>query len=153
MSDPFVIPSLEQVEEMERQQLQAFQSLEYVVSEDGGQRQAVKCQGCHAAVPIPMLGVGVFKASLVGKIKSKQIQLRWIEKFPHSNSTNKQAELNAVRQELTALQEEAKAQSGRLPLNSSRITRHKYVCSKCYDWALRYSHPRPYPRARFPDAD
>jgi hypothetical protein len=41
MSDPFEIPSLEQIEQMERQQAQAFQSLEYVyvVSESGGQNK------------------------------------------------------------------------------------------------------------------
>jgi hypothetical protein len=94
---------------MERQQAQAFQSLEYVyvVSESGGQ-QAVKCQRCHTAVLIPMLGV--FKASLADKIKKKQIQLRRIEKYPYGNSTNKETDLNAVRQELTQLQEEAKWQ-------------------------------------------
>src|ERR687885_72514 len=103
MSDPFVIPSLEQVEEMERQQLQAFQSLEYVdvvvsESKDGSQqqrRQAVKCKRCHMAVPIAM--VSVVKASLADKIKRKQIQLQRVEKFPHGNNADKQADLKALR--------------------------------------------------------
>ena len=70
--------------------------------------------------------LGVPNTHLADKIKRKQIQLKRVEKFPHGNASNKQAELNAVSQELTQLQEEAKAQSGRLPLNSSRITHYKY---------------------------
>jgi hypothetical protein len=100
MYEPHYIPSLEQIEQMEKQQSQALQSLEYVVSESGD--QAVKCQRCHTTVPIPMHGI--FKASLADKIKKKQIQLQRIEKFPHGNNTNKEADLNAVRQELTQLQ-------------------------------------------------
>jgi hypothetical protein len=42
--DPFEIPSLEQIEEMERQQAQAVEALEISISE-AGEPQNVKCQG------------------------------------------------------------------------------------------------------------
>ena len=97
LNDGIPLPSLEQIEQMERQQLQAVEALEYVdvvfESKDGSQqqqRQAVKCQRCHTAVPIAMVGAGagVFNASIANEIKSKQIQLQRVEKFPHGNNTS-----------------------------------------------------------------
>jgi hypothetical protein len=46
------IPSLEELEQMERRQSQAIEALEYIVSESDSGSQAVKCQRCSIAVPI-----------------------------------------------------------------------------------------------------
>ena len=45
MNDPFELPSLQEIEEMDKQRLQALESLEI---SDG----LVKCQKCGNAVPI-----------------------------------------------------------------------------------------------------
>src|SRR5919199_1365342 len=44
-SDPFEIPSLEEIQEIDRQRLQAIQALE--ISND-----SVKCQKCGIAIPL-----------------------------------------------------------------------------------------------------
>ena len=56
MNDPIEIPSLEQIEEMERQRSQAIQSLEI-------SNGSVKCQRCRNDIPI------------VGKLSSRPNQI------------------------------------------------------------------------------
>ena len=48
-----------------------------------------------------------------------------------------------LKAELEWLEQDAKYDRN-LPLYSCRITGWKYICSKCYDYAL-YGHHNPYP--------
>ncbi|MFL6432194.1 MAG: hypothetical protein ACJ71O_00490 [Nitrososphaeraceae archaeon] len=47
MNDPFELPSLEEIEEMDKRRSQAIESLQ--ISDSG---DSVKCQKCGIAVPI-----------------------------------------------------------------------------------------------------
>jgi hypothetical protein len=60
-----------------------------------------------------------------------QSRIKWMENYYHGVNDN---DLNALRQELTALlEEDANADKLRcLPLYSCRITGWKFVCSKFY---------------------
>ena len=94
MYDPFEIPSLEQIEEMERQQSQAVEALEISISE-AGEPQNVKCQRCGTAVPI----VGKMSRSKNDRIVTLQTRQRYMENHPY---ICKAEDLEAVKQELAA---------------------------------------------------
>jgi hypothetical protein len=136
LNNPFELPSLESIEEMDRQRLQAIESLQL---SDG----FVKCQKCGVAVTL-------FRTSTPTKPKSNRIaalkrQIKWIEEHYHhhyvhrhyGNTSNNKDNNNVkqLKQELAdLLEEDAKAGKLRsLPLYSCRITGWKFVCSKCYD--------------------
>ena len=126
MNDPFVLPSLEEIEEMERQRLQAIDTLEI-------SNNSVKRQRCGNAVPI----VGKLSRPHNDRVAILQKRIKWIENYSRGNVnrlsyTN---EVKALKQELAELlEEDAKADKLRsLPLYSCRITGWKFVCSKCYD--------------------
>ena len=69
MSNPIELPSLEEINEMDRQRLQAIEALE--ISEDSS---SVKCQKCGNAVPI--VGKLMRKSS---RITALQTHLMWAE--------------------------------------------------------------------------
>ena len=123
MNDPFELPSLEQIEEMDRQRLQAIESLQ--ISD-----HSVKCQRGGNAVS--MIGKSVGAKS--NRIAVLERRVRWLENYPHSINT---IIIKQLKQELSdILEEEGKADRLRsLPLYSCRITGWKFVCSKSYDKA------------------
>jgi adenine-specific DNA methylase len=121
LNDPFELPSLEEIKEMDKQRSQAIESLEIF-------DHSVKCQRCGIAVPI----VGKLTTAKNDRIAILQKTIKWIESYNHGNRSNEVKQLKAELAEL--LEEDAKADKLRsLPLYSCRITGFKFVCSKCYD--------------------
>ena len=123
MNDPFELPSLEEIEEMDRQRSQAIESLE--ISEPDN---SVKCQMCGMAIPI----VGKLARPHNDGAVILQRRIKWMENYSRVSSIN---DLQQLKQELAELlEEDAKADKLRsLPLYSCKITGWKFVCSKCYD--------------------
>jgi len=136
LNDPFELPSLEEIQEMERQRLQAIESLQ--ISESGN---SVKCQRCGFAVPI----VDKLSSPCNDRTVILQRQIKLMENYRRGGYGNanasKDEDLKALRQELSDLMEEdAKYDKLRsLPLYSCRITGWKFVCSKCYDKVYTYA--------------
>jgi hypothetical protein len=121
--NPFESPSLEQIEEMERQQSQAVEALEISIPEVGEPRN-VKCQRCGAPVPI----VAKMSRPHKDRVVHLQTRLKWMENHQH---ICKKEDVEATKQELEELlQKDAKADKlQNLPLYSTRITGWKFVCS------------------------
>jgi hypothetical protein len=120
LDDPFVLPSLEQIEQMERQRSQAIESLEI-------SGNSVKCQRCSQDIPI----VGKLNRRHNDRAVILQRRLKWMENYYPGANIN---DLKALKQELgELLEEDAKADKLRcLPLYSCKITGFRFVCSSCY---------------------
>ena len=97
MNDPFELPSLEEIEQMERQRLHAIGSLELF-------DHSVKCQTCGIAVPI----VGKLTNTGNDRIAMLQKRIKWIENYCRGNINRPSYtnEVKALKQELAALLEE-----------------------------------------------
>ncbi|MFL6470183.1 MAG: hypothetical protein ACJ71H_04955 [Nitrososphaeraceae archaeon] len=126
MNEPFELPSLQEIEEMDRQKSQAIESLEIF-------NHSVKCQKCGMAVPI----IGKLSKPNSNRIAVLEKRIKWLENYSRGN-INRHYYINDVKQlkaELAdLLEQDAKADKLRsLPLYSCRITGWKFVCSKCYD--------------------
>jgi hypothetical protein len=130
LNDPFELPSLEEIEQMDRQRSQAIESLE--ISD-----HSVKCQRCGIAVP--MIGKAIKPKS--NRITILEKRINWLENYTRCSNNNRRRRsisdyvVKQLKQELTELlEEDAKTDKLRsLPLYSCRITGWKFVCSKCYD--------------------
>jgi adenine-specific DNA methylase len=128
LNDPFELPSLEEIEEMDRQKSQAKESLEIF-------DHSVKCQRCGIAVPI----VGKLIKPKSNRIAVLEKRIKWLENYSRGNNNgsyhHKNNDIKQLKQELAdLLEEDAKADKLRsLPLYSCRITGWKFVSSKCYD--------------------
>jgi DNA repair exonuclease SbcCD ATPase subunit len=127
LNDPFELPSLEEIEEMDRQKSQAKESLEIF-------DHSVKCQRCGIAVPI----VGkLTKSTKSNRIAVLEKRIKWLENYRRGNNRSSSYNNNVkqLKQELAdLLEEDAKDDKLRsLPLYSCRITDFKFVCSGCYD--------------------
>jgi hypothetical protein len=122
LNDPFELPSLEEIEEMDRQKSQAIESLEIF-------DHSVKCQKCGIVVPI----VGKLTKPKSNRIEILEKRIKWLENYRRGNTDDD--DVKQLKQELAELlAEDAKADKLRcLPLYSCRITGFKFVCSKCYD--------------------
>jgi hypothetical protein len=138
MNDAFEIPSLEEIEEMERQPSQAIESLQI-------SNHSVKCQKCGVA--IPMVGKLTRTKPKGNRIDTLEKRIKWLEHYCINNSTNNikkkgNDDIEALKQELAELLEaDAKADKLQsLPLYSCRITGWKFVCSKCYDKVYLQQH-------------
>jgi hypothetical protein len=127
LNDSFELPSLEEIEEMDRQRSQAIESLEI------SGNHSVKCQKCGVAVSI----VGKLTKPKSNRISVLQRRIKWIENYSRGNNIIRSDEVKALKQEIAdLLEQDAKADKLRgLPLYSCRITDWKFVCSKCYDKA------------------
>jgi RNA polymerase-binding transcription factor DksA len=74
LNDPFELPSLEEIEEMDRQRSQAIESLQLSISEsDSG--DFVKCQKCGIAVPM----LRILTKPKSNRIAVLEKQIKWIE--------------------------------------------------------------------------
>jgi hypothetical protein len=114
LNDPFELPSLEKIEQMDRQRSQAIEALQ--ISD-----RSVKCQRCGIAVPI----VGKLPRPYSNnRIAILQKRIKCIENYSHGNNSNKNDDVKQLKQELAdLLEEDAKADKLRsLPLYSCRIT-------------------------------
>ena len=89
----FELPSLEQIEEMERQRLQAIESLEI-------SGNSVKCQRYDTAVPI----VGKLPRPHNDRVAILQKRIKWMENYYHVVNVN---DLKELKQDLAELLEEA----------------------------------------------
>jgi len=114
------MPSIEQIEQMERQRSQALDAVEIL---DSG--HSVKCQRCGVAVPI----VGKMSRPKNDDVVKLQTCVKWMEKHPHI--CNKE-DLEATKRELAKmLKEEATYEKLRsIPL---QYWRGKYCCGRCLD--------------------
>jgi hypothetical protein len=72
LNDPFELPSLQEIEEMDRQKSQAIESLEITDN-------AVKCQSCGIAVPM----VGKLARPHNDRVAMLQKRIKWIENYYH----------------------------------------------------------------------
>jgi hypothetical protein len=119
------LPSLEEIQEMNRQQQKAMVSLE--VSDNG---KLVKCQKCGRLVS--MFTKILKPHSVSNRIVTLQKRIKWAEK--NSNNTN---DVNSLKQVLSDLlkEEEKNDLLRRLPLHNSRMTGYKWICSECWDQA------------------
>jgi hypothetical protein len=131
LNDPFELPSLEEIQEMDMQRSLAIEALEI-------SNHSVKCQRCSIVVPL----LRTLTKPRSNRIDALQKRVKWIENHSHGNS-NAIAEVNLkqLKAELAdLLEEEAKVNALRcLPLYSCRITGFKFVCSKCYDKVYTYA--------------
>jgi hypothetical protein len=91
-----MVPSLEQIEKMDRQRLQAINSLQITDN-------SVKCQKC--SISVPMLRTLTKPRS--NRIDALQKRVKWIENHSHGN--NAIAEVKQLRQEIADLLEDTKA--------------------------------------------
>jgi hypothetical protein len=124
------LPSMQEIQEMDRQRQQAIESLE--ISADGCY---VKCQRCKTDIRKPPTTTSPPKSA---RIDSLRYQIQWISQHPnyyHRSNANRDELIRAVQAELTELEEEeAKADKLRdIPLYSSKITGFKFYCGQCFD--------------------
>ena len=120
------IPSIEQIEKIERQRQIAIDSLQINQSDN-----TVRCQKCGNAIPITTNQMP--KIQKKGRrVNSLRHRIEWIEKH---NFGNKTENLKQLKQEYGELcEEDEKADRVRnLNLLSCKITSYKWVCSSCYD--------------------
>jgi hypothetical protein len=86
LNDLFELPSLEEIEQMDRQRLQAIESLD--ISND-----YVKCQRCGIA--IPLLRTSTKPRS--NRIAVLEKQIKWIENYSRSGNINRPSYTNEVK--------------------------------------------------------
>jgi hypothetical protein len=122
LNEPFELPSLEEIQEMERQRSQAIEALEIFDS-------SVKCQRCGMAI------VGKLPRPHNDRVVILQRRIKWMENYSCGNNNGNSNDIKQLKQELAELlEEDAKADKLRsLPLYSCRITGWKFVCLKCYE--------------------
>jgi hypothetical protein len=141
LSNPIELPSLQEIDEMDRQRLQAIEALEI---SDG----KVKCQKCGNA--FPLLSTSSKPNSV--RIRFLKQHLRSLERYSqgsHRNINSKaraDANIKEVQQELAGLlEEEAKADAlRRLPLHSSKISGFKWICGECFERAYKRRRTRQF---------
>jgi hypothetical protein len=122
------MPSLQEIEQMERKRSQALEALERVISESD---KSVKCQRCGIAVPI----VGKMSRPKNDTVVKLQTRQRFMENHPHFCSKE---DLEAVKQELAELlEEDAKDDKLRSMPLTYWPSRGKYVCGSCLDKLVR----------------
>jgi len=135
LNDALELPSLEEIEQMERQRSQAIESLE--ISND-----FVKCQKCGDAVQMPNSNHKPYSL----RIHTLQSRIKRIESHYYrgnSNNNKKNDDLETIKAELAELEEEEEAKADKLtnlPLYSCKVTRWKFVCSTCYDNVYHNNH-------------
>jgi adenine-specific DNA methylase len=126
LNDPFELPSLEEIKEMDRQRSQAIESLQIIDN-------SVKCQRCGIAIPI----VGKLTRTKNDRIAILQRRIKWLNNYSHGNIRSD--DVKRLKQEVAELlAEDAKADKlRRLPLYSCKITGFRFVCCRCYDTAYQ----------------
>ena len=119
------LPSMEQIVEIEKQQSNAKESLEI---SDGH----VKCQACGILQPIITDNTKLIDSNGSRRVHQLRATIKRIERY-HINGISAKKE----KQELDELLEEQRKKDllRRIPLYSTPVTDHRWVCSSCYDKA------------------
>jgi Zn-dependent metalloprotease len=134
MYNQFPLPSLEEIERMEKKRSKAIESVE--ILDSGSGQQYVKCQKCHNTVPI----VGKLCAVKTDEIVRIENRIKRIEKYPYGNNATKENNLRMEREKLA--QEEEKARHlatdkrRNIPLH---YWRGRFVCGVCMDKLVRHA--------------
>src|SRR5918911_3177054 len=137
-----VLPSLEEVEQMDKQQQNALESLEISIT-DYEKTSYVKCQKCGRRIAMfKKLPRSYFVSNRI-TVLEKQIKRDEIRKNHYYNNNNDYNDIMESKQELADLlkEEEKNDLVTRLPLYSSRMTGYKWICSECWDKSYRSLHP------------
>ena len=129
------LPSLEEIEQMDKQQQNALESLEISIT-DYEKTSYVKCQKCGTRIAMFQKLPRSHSVSNRITVLEKRIKQDEIRNSHYYN------DIMGSKQELAdLLKEEDKNEFvTRLPLYSSRMTGYKWICSECWDKAYRSLH-------------
>jgi hypothetical protein len=97
LNDPFELPSLEEIKEMEKA---AITSIRIIADIYG----FVECQKCGITVPI----VWKLTSTNNDRIAILQKRIKWIENYNHENNSHKKEDVKALKAKLADLLEEYK---------------------------------------------
>jgi DNA polymerase III delta prime subunit len=120
------IPSLEEIEEMDRLKQKATESLEIDF-----EKNTVRCQNCNSLQPVMQK-----ESSLSGGDRYRiDILRRRIEYIKKQHPANYRLECKKEEEELQQLLEARKKNEilKCIPLHSSRMSDFKFLCGPCYD--------------------
>jgi DNA-directed RNA polymerase subunit RPC12/RpoP len=129
------LPSLEEIEQMDKQQQNALESLEISIT-DYEKTSYVKCQKCGRRIAMFQ------KLPRSHSVSNRIIVLEKRIKQDEIRNSHYYNDIMGSKQELAdLLKEEDKNEFvTRLPLYSSRMTGYKWICSECWDKAYRSLH-------------
>ena len=135
------LPSLEEIEQMDKQQQNALESLEISIT-DYEKTSYVKCQKCGRRIAMFQKSPRSYSVSNRITVLEKQIKHNETRNNHYRNNNNDYNDIMESKQELADLlkEEEKKDLVTRLPLYSSRMTGYKWICSECWDRAYRSLH-------------
>ena len=135
------LPSLEEIEQMDKQQQNALESLEISIT-DYEKTSYVKCQKCGRRIAMFQKSPRSYSVSNRVTVLEKQIRQDEIRNSHYHINNNNYNDIMGSKQELAdVLKEEDKNDLvTRLPLYSSRMTGYKWICSECWDKAYRSLH-------------
>jgi DNA-directed RNA polymerase subunit RPC12/RpoP len=135
------LPSLEEVEQMHKQQQNALESLEISIT-DYEKTSYVKCQKCGRRIAMFQKLPRSHSVSNRITVLEKRIKQDEIRNIHYHINNNDYNDIMESKQELAdLLKEEDKNEFvTRLPLYSSRMTSYKWICSECWDKAYRSLH-------------
>ena len=135
------LPSLEEIEQMDKQQQNALESLEISIT-DYEKTSYVKCQKCGRRIAMFQKSPRSYSVSNRITVLEKQIKQDEIRNNHYPNNDNEYNDIMESKQELADLlkEEEKNDLVTRLPLYSSRMTGYKWICSGCWDKAYRSLH-------------
>jgi hypothetical protein len=135
------LPSLEQVEEMDRLRSSYIESLEF----DSEQKNNVKCQGCGSLCP-------VIKQNERNKLEvsePRRDRIYYLQKLIEQAEKYHLDGIDGCKdekeEELKSLLDYERQEEllRRLPLYSNRMTGFRFLCSTCYDkiyYKVRIKH-------------
>ena len=135
------LPSLEEIEQMDKQQQNALESLEISIT-DYEKTSYVKCQKCGRRIAMFQKLPRSHSVSNRITVLEKRIKQDEIRNSHYRINNNDYNDIMGSKQELAdLLKEEDKNEFvTRLPLYSSRMTGYKWICSECWDKAYRSLH-------------
>jgi DNA-directed RNA polymerase subunit RPC12/RpoP len=135
------LPSLEEVEQMDKQQQNALESLEISIT-DYEKTSYVKCQKCGRRIAMFQKSPRSYSVSNRITVLEKQIKHDEIRNSHYHINNNNYNDIMESKQELADLlkEEDKNDLVTRLPLYSSRMTGYKWICSECWDKAYRSLH-------------
>src|SRR5689334_19222971 len=135
------LPSLEEIEQIDKQQQNALESLEISIT-DYEKTSYVKCQKCGRRIAMFQKSPRSYSVSNRVTVLEKQIRQDEIRNSHYHINNNNYNDIMGSKQELAdVLKEEDKNDLvTRLPLYSSRMTGYKWICSECWDKAYRSLH-------------
>jgi adenine-specific DNA methylase len=121
LNDPFELPSLQEIEEMDRQLSYAIESLEIF-------DHSVRCQRCGMAVPI--VGRLTMTTAKNDRITVLEKRIKWLQNYSHGKFRSDNNDVKQLKQELAELlEEDAKADKLRsLPCIAAKLLAGNSYC-------------------------